>query len=246
MKLSFVIPAYNEEAYIEQCLSSIIKEKAGKEYDIEIIVVDNASTDNTGKIAESFEGVKVVREPQKGLVKARQAGFLVSNGDLIANVDADTMLTEGWIDKVLREFLKNEKLVALSGPFIYYDLTGFVNFLVQIFYYLGFLSHLLSSYIFRHGSVLQGGNFILRREALEKIGGYNHELTFFGEDADVGRRISKIGKVKFTRSLPIYSSGRRLKAEGVMTTAIRVSLDYLWINLRKKPYRKTLQRDIRP
>ena len=136
MKLTFVVPAYNEEKYIGNCLKSILREIEGKGYDVEIIVVNNASTDGTREIALSFETVRVVDEPNKGLSKARAAGFLASSGDLIANVDADTLLPAEWVEKVFYEFKNDNNLVALSGPYIYYDLSFFANFMVKIFYFL--------------------------------------------------------------------------------------------------------------
>jgi glycosyltransferase involved in cell wall biosynthesis len=240
MKLSFVIPAYNEEKYIGKCLDSIFRELAHSLHDAEIVVVNNASTDKTEEVAKRFKDVRVVLEPAKGLTRARRAGFLAASGDLIANVDADTMLTTGWIDKVFREFEKNKNLVALSGPFIYYDLPRSINFLVRgIFYPLGYIVYIIDRFLFGHGALLQGGNFIVRREALLKIGGYNTDIDFYGEDADIARRISKIGTVKFTFDLPIYSSGRRLAGEGVLTMGIRYGLNYFWIIFFKRPYTAT-------
>ena len=61
--------------------------------------------------------------------------------------------------------------------------------------------------------MLQGGNYVVRREALEKIGGYNLEISFYGEDTDVARRIQKEGRVRFTFEFPIYASGRRINQE---------------------------------
>lgn len=236
MKLSFVIPAYNEEALIGKCLESILKQTANRP-DIEIIVVNNASTDKTKEIVLSFSGVIVVDEPKKGLVNARHAGFLASKGDLIANIDADTMLTFGWIDKALEEFSKNQ-LVALSGPYIYYDLSKIQNFFIKIYYFIGYLSHIVNHFVFHSGAMLQGGNFIVRRSALEKIGGFDTRISFYGEDTDIARRIQKVGRVKFTFKLPMYTSGRRLKKEGVLTMALRYSINYIWVIIFKRPFTK--------
>ena len=115
MKLSFVVPAYNEEAYLGSCLGSIVREIEQTRYEAEIIVVNNASTDMTKAIASSYAFVTVVDEPRKGIVKARDAGYRAAKGDLIANIDADNMLPAGWLEKVVRSF-RNGKLVALSGP----------------------------------------------------------------------------------------------------------------------------------
>ena len=239
MKLSFVIPAYNEEDLIGQCLDSILKQTAGRPDDIEIIVVNNASTDRTRAVASSFPGVIVVDEPQKGIVHARRAGFLASSSDLIANIDADTMLTPGWIDKVLKEFSENQNLVALSGPYIYYDLSKSHNFLIRVYYYIGYLSYIVNHFVLHMGAMLQGGNFILKRSALEKIGGFDTNIIFYGEDTDIARRIQKVGRVKFTFKLPMYTSGRRLKKEGILTMALRYPINYIWVTIFKRPFTKT-------
>lgn len=244
MKLSFVIPAHNEQAIIGKCLEAILREAKGHT-DIEVIVVDNASSDNTANVAASYSGVTVVKEPQKGIVWARRAGFLASHGDLIANVDADNQLTPGWITKVLAEFEKDPNLVTLSGPFIYYDLPKTARFFVRFFYYISYIIYFLNRFIFRVGSVVQGGNFIVRRSALEKIGGFDTSISFYGEDTDIARRMSKVGEVKFTFNLPIYSSGRRIAKEGALTIGLRYGLNYFWITFFKKPLSKTYT-DLRP
>src|ERR1700722_17515689 len=89
MRLSFVVPAYNEEAYLPACLESILEQTLSLDPALtEIIVVNNASTDGTREVAMRYPGVTVVDEPRKGLTFARQAGFAASTGDLIANVDS--------------------------------------------------------------------------------------------------------------------------------------------------------------
>ncbi len=236
MKLSIVIPAYNEEARVGGCLNSILAEMNGKNYDMEIVAVNNASTDKTREIIASFPQVKLVDEPDKGLVKARRAGFMASTGELIANIDADTRMTPGWIDQVLKEFVKNKKLVALSGPFIYYDLSKNARAAVRTFYYAGFFMYLVNRYVLGVGSMLQGGNFVVKRTALEAIGGFNSEFDFWGEDADLARRLVKVGGVKFTFDLPIYASGRRLEREGMAKTGWRYALNYFSTIFFKKPY----------
>ena len=161
MRISFVIPAYNEEKHLPQCLASVERELARVPCDAEVIVVNNASTDHTGEIARAHVWVRVVDEPRKGLVRARHAGFTNATGELIANIDSDTMLPEGWLETVLAEFGRDDELAALSGPHVYYDLPAFQQMLVRLFYTLGYLSHLISHHVFRTGAMLQGGNFIV-------------------------------------------------------------------------------------
>lgn len=246
MKLSFAIPAYNEAENIGKCLDSILNEVKKNSYtnDVEIIVVDNASTDNTAEIAKKYTEVKVVPESRKGLCFARQQGYLSATGDIIANVDADSVLSPGWINKVFTEFSKDNNLVALSGPVIYYDLGAFDNLLTSIFLHLGFVLHLINHHILRRGSMLQGGNFILRKSALDKANGFDLSVDFYGEDTNIARRISPLGRVKFTFQLPMYTSGRRLRAEGVITTGARYAINHFWILIFNKPFTKKYK-DIR-
>jgi len=238
MKLSFVIPAHNEENYIAKCLESVIQEAKKTPRNVEIIVVNNASTDKTREIVLSFPEVKLVDEPRKGLPQARQAGFLASSGHLIANVDADSVVPPDWIEKVFDHFSRNEKLVALSGPYVYYDLSKTKNFLVWAFYYPGYLLNRTSRFLFGKAAMLQGGNFILKRSALENIGGFNTNIKFYGEDTDIARRIKSQGEVIFTYDLPMHTSARRLKKEGLVKMGAKYATNFFWTLVFKKPLTK--------
>ena len=244
-RLSFVIPAYNEEALIGQCLESVLREISRSGVDTEIVVVINASVDRTGEIARSYAGVNVVDEPKKGLVNARHAGFEASSAELVANIDSDTMLPEGWIATVIREFDADPKLVGLSGPFIYYDLSLWNRFLVRLFYYLTWLMYVINHFVLKVGAVIQGGNFVFTLTAWLKAGGYDRTIAFYGEDTDVAVRLSRVGKVKWTFRLPMLTSGRRLEKEGVFKTAGTYVLNYFWVTFRGKPATKEYT-DIRP
>jgi glycosyltransferase involved in cell wall biosynthesis len=238
MKLSFVIPAHNEEKYIGKCLDSVFK-AIGNDPEFEVIVADNNSSDNTREVVARYPRAILVHEPKPGANSARQAGFLRARGNLIANVDADTILTPNWIQNATKEFSKNEKLVCLSGPFIYYDLPRKIYALVKIFYALTFFMYLINRFVLRNTSVIQGGNYVVKRSALEKIGGHNTHITFYGDDTDLANRLSKVGKVKFTFRFPIYSSGRRLATEGAFTMGFRYGINYFWTAYFGKPLHQT-------
>jgi len=252
MRLSFVVPAYNEEAYLPACLESILSQttsKTGLAVPCEIIVVNNASTDRTREVALRYPGVMVVDEPRKGLTFARQAGFAASSGDLIANVDADSRLTPNWVANVLSTFAKSEAeaaanpdariLAAFSGPLVYYDLTPRQRVLVHVFYLTAWTTYAINRYILRVGSMVQGGNFVVNRAALEAIGGFNTAISFYGEDTDIARRLNTVGEVRFTFDLKMSSSARRLKSEGMLTMAARYSINYLWTTFFKRPFTDT-------
>ena len=257
MRLSFVVPAYNEEAYLPACLDSICEQiRTLPTGTCEIIVVNNASTDRTREVALRYPGVTVVDEPRKGLTFARQAGFAASTGALIANVDADSRLTPNWVSKVLTTFAEAEAsaaaksnaaakpetqrpLVSFSGPLVYYDLTPRQRLLVHVFYMTAWTTYAINRYILRVGSMVQGGNFVVSRASLEAIGGFNTAISFYGEDTDIARRLNDVGEVRFTFDLKMSSSARRLKSEGMLTMAARYSINYLWTTFFKRPYTDT-------
>lgn len=236
MTISFVVPAYNEEKHLARTLTAINAEIKRAGCAAEVIVVNNASTDGTGALAASVPEVIVVDEPEKGLVQARRAGFLRASGTLIANVDADTIVTEGWLTRVLAEFNRNPDLVGLSGPYIYYDVSKGARAAVRAFYMMGYGFYVLNRFVLRKGSMLQGGNFVVRRAALEQIGGYNPNFSFYGEDTDLACRLLAVGAVKFTFGLPALSSGRRLMEEGLLRIGVRYSMNFVWATFMHRPF----------
>jgi glycosyltransferase involved in cell wall biosynthesis len=239
IKISFVIPTYNEENYVRHCLDAIVHDIAGRE-GYEIVVADNNSNDRTCEIvAKEYPSVTLVHEPRRGANRTREAGFTVSKGGLVAFLDADTELSPGWIDRAERAFAKDPGLVCISGPFIYYDLPFAARALVQIFYAGTYLVYLVNNYIFRNTSMIQGGTEVVRRDALQKIGGHDVNLTFYGDDADLARRLRTVGKVRWSFAFAMRSSGRRLAKEGTFTMGLRYALNYFWITLFNKPFTTT-------
>ena len=227
-KISLIICAYNEEHYIGTCLNSVLKNSGGKFF--EILVIDNASTDRTAEVAGRYTGVRVVREEQKGLTRARQRGFLEAKGDVLAYIDADTKLLEGWVDQVIREFQNNENLAVLSGPYRYYDVPKVQEFLVSLYWNI-----LAMPAYWIVGYMTIGGNFAIRKTVLEKMHGFDTKIEFYGEDTDIARRAHEFGKVKFMPSFKIETSGRRIEGDGLFTMATRYVLNFASQAILKKP-----------
>ncbi|MDO8664776.1 MAG: glycosyltransferase family A protein [Candidatus Liptonbacteria bacterium] len=237
MRLSFVIPAHNEENYVGNCISSIQKDLERSLREAEIIVINNASTDRTAEAARKYKNVRVIDEPTKGLVYARQRGLKEASGDLLAYLDADCLLKTGWIETVFSEF-KNPLVVALSGPRRYYDMPAFKKFLADHGWWFAPVIYRLVGYM------LLGGNFVARRDTLEKMGGFDTSIKFYGEDTDIARRLHELGRVVFRMDFFVYSSGRRLMEEGVFKTYWVYAVNFIWEVIFKKPFTKHYQ-DVR-
>lgn len=233
-KLSLVIPAYNEEKYIGQCLKSVFENAQNNFF--EVVVVDNGSSDGTLGVVKKFSGVKLVTENRKGVTRARQRGFLESTGDIICFVDADSIIPKDWAGKVQKEFEKGD-LVCLSGPYEYYDQSRFMQFLVKYFYwrFLALPTYWMVSYM------AISGNLAIRRSVLEKMGGLNTEIEFYGDDTDTVRRASKFGTTKFSMNLVMESSNRRLVKQGLFLTTFFYIGNFLSEVFLKKPVTKKYQ-----
>ncbi len=235
MKISLVIPAYNEEASIGACLDYAQKNSGGRFH--EIIVVDNVCTDNTRAVAEA-PGARVAFEPRKGLTRARQCGLNAATGDLIAYIDADTRLPPRWFDIAERIFNARPDVVCLSGPYRYFDGSWLRNKLMSALWYSAPITYRFVGYM------TLGGNFIARKSALLAMGGFDQTIDFYGEDTDIARRLSKFGKVMFRMDFYMPTSARRFSAEGMVWTNVRYALNYLWPVLFHRPFSKTYK-DIR-
>jgi glycosyltransferase involved in cell wall biosynthesis len=212
MKLSVIVCAHNEEAFITACLCSLLAQTRGPD---EIIVINNASTDKTGEIASQLPLVRVIDEPRKGLVTARERGRQEASGDVLVYVDADCRAPLWWLSRIESRFAADPDLVALSGNYRFYDWDWWGRTLIHAYdYTLGPATHLLVKYILRLGVVFYGGNFAVRRAALEAIGGFDTSIEFHGEDTNLGRRLFTEGRVVLAYECYLFTSARRYHAMG--------------------------------
>ncbi|MDB5204027.1 MAG: dolichyl-phosphate beta-D-mannosyltransferase [Candidatus Taylorbacteria bacterium] len=230
LKVTLVIPAYNEEKYIGKCLQAVID--SGAKF-CEIIVIDNASKDRTGEIARGFMeyGVRVVREEKKGLTQARQRGYLEAKGDIIANIDSDALLPKGWYEWVISVFSKRGDVVCVSGPYFYYDISSAKQFFVKYFYW--YLCAMPMYFLI--GYMVTGSNFAIRRSTLDKMNGFDTSIAFYGEDTNIARRASKFGKVLFSFKHSMPTSGRRFVAHGFCKTGYLYLKNFLSEVFFRKP-----------
>lgn len=231
MAVSFIIPAFNEEHLIGACLISIYNEiKRCELQHTEVIVVDNNSTDLTADMARAF-GATVISCKEKGITKAKQAGHMAATNQFEAYIDADNMLPTGWLTVALKAF-NDPKLVVVSGPLVYYDVSAWTSKIANIFQGIARVSHHVIA------PMVQGGNYMVRKRALDLIGGYDQSIEFYGEDTDLAHRLSRIGKVKVLPALRILSSGRRLTEQGSLSTGILYALNYISVSLFGRPLTK--------
>jgi glycosyltransferase involved in cell wall biosynthesis len=211
-KLSVIVCAHNEASFLSGCLHSLLAQTRVPD---EILVINNASTDHTAAVAAEIPNVRVIDEPRKGLVVARETGRLHATGDIVVYVDADCRAPLMWLERVERRFANDPALLALSGPYRFYDWDRWGRLLIRAYdFTLAPTTQILVKYILRIGTIFYGGNFAVRREALDAIGGFDTSIEFHGEDTNLGRRLFAVGKVELCHDCFLYTSARRYVAMG--------------------------------
>lgn len=199
MRVSVVIPVYNEEKYIGKCLKSLINQDEKAD---EIIVVDNNCTDSTIEICKNFP-VRIVREKKQGIISTRNKGFNQAKYEIIARCDADTVAPKDWIKKIKKNFEKKD-IVALSGPVVFYDFP-----LKGTFFSNGY--SLAAKKIYKN-HVLIGANMALKKSAWNKVKGKaGVKDSDVHEDVDMTMILSQAGKIGFDKKMIMPTSARRIK-----------------------------------
>lgn len=223
--VSIVICAYNEEKFIKDCILSVIEQKTS--FPVEVIVVNNNSSDETAAIVKSFKSVVLVDEKEKGLAFARQKGLDTAKGEILVYIDADVRLTPGWLERIKKYFDTHKDVVGVSTAFSYYDgkLTNKIGGAVFQFILVPLVTVFLR--LLGKPDVLLGQSNAMRTEALRNAGGINLDFVFHGEDTSLAHQLQKEGKVRFLFTPKVLSSARRYIREGLFKTLYEYWVTYM-------------------
>lgn len=116
MKISIVVPVFNGQATIGQCLDSLVKQEPSNK-SLEIIVVDDGSQDETLKILSRYAGISVVSQSNAGPAAARNRGVKEATGDIVLFTDADCVPGERWVEEMVKSFLNDPSVVGVKGVY---------------------------------------------------------------------------------------------------------------------------------
>lgn len=213
--ISVVIPTFNEEENIAQCLVSLCHQTLPRS-EYEIIVVDGGSKDATCEIARNYADLVFVQTSKK-VGGARNDGVKAAKGDIIATTDADCILPPHWVKRIGEDF-KNPTLAQLYGP-VYPIEEGLGNkfslFLANTFSRVGYYSQTFYYTL--------GCNTAFRKDAFLKAGMYR--CIDAGDDLEIAMRLKDQGSIKFDEKLKVGFSMRRYKQFGTMQSI------YEWISI---------------
>jgi glycosyltransferase involved in cell wall biosynthesis len=204
LKISLVIPVYNEQKHIAACLRAISKLDV---IPYEVIVIDNLSTDKTVEVVKKYSFVTLIKEDTQGVVFARDRGFNYASGDIIGRIDADTILPPDWTAKVI-EIFKDDAVQAVSGGLHFYDI-GMNKVIDKVDkYWRAWMAKRMAP---NNRIFLFGANMAIRKSAWMDVRSQVCHQRGFHEDLDLALHLSdEQKKVIFDPDLKANVSARRI------------------------------------
>jgi glycosyltransferase involved in cell wall biosynthesis len=188
-EVSVVISVRNVEKHISKCVEALLDQSFR---DFEIVLVDDASEDNTTKIIKSFDDkrIKVVRNMKhSGIAKSRNRGLKICSGKFVFFTDGDCIVSRDWLKQGLQS-LQNPGFIGVEGRICY----------VYEGYSPTFSDHCCEN---KCGGQFMTGNVAYRKKDIESVGGFDERYSYL-EDRDLALRLLKRGRIVFNPDMVIY------------------------------------------
>jgi len=231
VKISIVVPAFNEERLLSQSLAqmkSAAAEFGRRGWGVELIVCDNNSTDRTAEIARSA-GAQVVFEPVNQIARARNRGAGAASGEWLIFVDADSHPSVELFGAVADEIETGTCLAG--GATIRLDQKYFVAELVTPLWNLAS----------RWRRLLAGAFIFIKKSVFEEVGGFSNEL-FVGEELELSQRLKRLADKSGKRIVIVHRHPLVTSARKMQLYTLRQHLGFMFCVLFD-PYRSMTSRE---
>lgn len=219
MDLSIVMPAYNVEKYIKECIESIINQRT--KYKYELLIINDGATDNTDQIVRKIqdEHIKYIIQENKGLSGARNTGINNSVGKYIMFVDSDDVMCDGSIEAMMDAIINNGADISVGGYYLFTDETDKQYFIDKARVIDNDSSEAVKNPGYAWGK-------IYKRSLFNEI---RFPLDAWYEDTLVCSVLYRMAKKIAVIEQPIY--GYRINPEGISKTArsSAKSIDHYWV-----------------
>lgn len=229
MRVSVIIPAFNEERFLPETMDRLhraVQHLGGSsDRQIEIIVADNASSDQTAAIALA-SGARVVTVPEHNIARVRNVGAAASSGDLLVFLDADTLVPETLLTRIV-QVVSGTACLGGAVDTDYRPASAMVRFYLRAWRLIGLVM-----------GMAQGATQFCRREAFVALGGYD-ETLYMGEDVDFYWRLRRLasssnGHVQFLKDIRVVPSCRRFDQWPLWRTLVETNPLFIVFLRRRK------------
>ena len=219
--VSVVVPTYNRSAQLADTLASLVEQDypAGR---LEIIVVDNASTDRTPEVARQIQArsrfpVRYVREMKRGAPVARNRGLAEAQGEIVAFIDSDCQAPNTWVRRAMEKM--RPEVGVLSGP-----VCPVVNPQRPPRFFCHQTNHQKANLLF------PTANVFYRRKVIQDLGGFDEQygalpwgIAVFGDDTDLAWRVKRAGHASlFAPDAPVFHEASSIRAKAWLLEPVRM------------------------
>lgn len=192
IETSFIIPAFNAQRSLKDCLDSIFGQTVPTD-NYEVILVDNNSKDQTLSVAVQYPLVKILKEPRQGRSYARNTGAMQARGKFLAFIDSDVVLEKDWLQQQI--YLWREGVGGQQGAIIPAQTDGQKS--LNQYRYRSIKESTAGSFVllslnFPESPMINSAACFYTKEAFEKVGGFDPFLIRH-EDIDLSKRVFMAG-----------------------------------------------------
>jgi glycosyltransferase involved in cell wall biosynthesis len=215
------IPALNELYSIPKTIESIKNQVT--DFDYEIVVADNGSTDGTREYLSNLDGVKLVKADKKGISIARNAAARAASASYIIQTDADVVVPEDWIQR-MGEKMINDGQDIVAGSVAFDSDNRLHRWITSTIYGMGLRIYngVQGILPIDLGRIHSGANLGFSKKIFDDVGGYDEDQKWF-ESGDFTSEAQKLGaKIKFVPGTPVTTSNRRF-GDTLISTAARLA-----------------------
>ncbi len=237
MKVSVLIPVFNAEKYISATIENVLKQTYS---DIEIVIVDDGSTDKSYEIAQTYqsEKIKVFRQENKGASAARNLAFEKSTGDLIQYLDADDLLSYNKIEAQVKLFesINDTRAIIASGIVLFDgDLMSSIAIPHKQMSTKSYNKPLdLLVDICCERNIVQSSIWLVHRDLIVEVGEWNEQLTLNDDGEYFFRVVAKSSGVYFcSQGVVFYRNTPQSLSKQVSEKAIKSQLEATRIMVRE-------------
>jgi len=230
--VSIIIPTYCEDENIERCLRSIREQKFGRG-EIETIIIDSNSPDDTRKIARRYAD-KVANIKSRGVSKARNTGAQEAKGGLLIFLDADTILHPDFVAEIYNNF-SDPDTVCISGALVGLESLGVLDNLFKFFHY-GLVNKTAALSARLGFPLFPTVCLACRKSVFHEIGGFDEGLAI-AEDLVFSLKMGRAGRCSVQKEAKAYTSLRRVKKNGRLKNYLIYFKNYFKVFvLNQKPW----------
>ena len=224
---SVVVPVRDDAENLTRLLAALDRQTRPPD---EVVVVDNASTDSSARIALEW-GARVVTETTVGIPFAAAAGYDAASGSILIRADADTLPDDRWIERMLRALEDHRDAVGVTGPGRFYGMPG-VGAAAASFAYIG--TYVAATSLTLGHSPLFGTNLALRKSWWDRVKAGVHLDAAVHDDMDLSFRVAPHERVVFARRIVVGMSPRPFASASGFRVRLRRGMATVRMNWREQ------------